>query len=72
MMNSWADNVVKDSEGLIKERRSVFQERAEPSPLSSSLYYGGQEDMYVKTSNAQTSGSYPLVSLIFRRNLISV
>lgn len=54
------DNVVKDSEGLIEERRSVFQERAEPSPLSSSLYYGGQEDMYVKTSNAQTSGSYPL------------
>ncbi|KAI7749654.1 hypothetical protein M8C21_010530, partial [Ambrosia artemisiifolia] len=27
------------------ERRSVFQKRVDSSPLSSSLYYGGQEDM---------------------------
>ncbi|XP_071934616.1 uncharacterized protein [Coffea arabica] len=41
-----------------KKRSSIFQERAEPCPLSSSLYYGGQEDMYVQSSNAQSLGSY--------------
>ncbi|KAI7732235.1 hypothetical protein M8C21_002150 [Ambrosia artemisiifolia] len=30
------------------ERRSIFQERVLPSPLSSSLYYGGQEDILRK------------------------
>ncbi|KAL7598797.1 uncharacterized protein LOC111907252 [Lactuca sativa] len=40
------------------ERRSIFQERVEPSPLSSSLYYGGQEDMYVCSSSDPTSQSY--------------
>ncbi|XP_019168102.1 PREDICTED: uncharacterized protein LOC109163835 isoform X2 [Ipomoea nil] len=27
-----------------------FQDRVEPCPLSSSLYYGAQEDMYIKSS----------------------
>lgn len=40
------------------ERRSIFQERVEPSPLSSSLYYGGQEDMYICSSSDPTSQSY--------------
>ncbi|KAL4587686.1 hypothetical protein LXL04_000560 [Taraxacum kok-saghyz] len=40
------------------EGRSIFQERVEPSPLSSSLYYGGQEDMYVCSSSDPTSQSY--------------
>ncbi|KAI5675085.1 hypothetical protein M9H77_06035 [Catharanthus roseus] len=42
-----------------KEKSSIFQERAEPCPLSSSLYYGGQEDMYMKSSNPQTLASRP-------------
>ncbi|KAK3004568.1 hypothetical protein RJ639_019359 [Escallonia herrerae] len=59
------DNVAKSSEGASnssfnKERSSIFQERVEPCPLSSSLYYGGQEDMYVRSSSAQTSQSYPV------------
>lgn len=43
-----------------KERSSIFQGRAEPCPLSSSIHYGGQEeDMYTKSSNSQTLGSQP-------------
>lgn len=45
-----------------KGRRSIFQERAEPCPLSSSIYYGGLEDMYIQSSSAQISQSYPNVS----------
>ncbi|KAK2999062.1 hypothetical protein RJ639_022702 [Escallonia herrerae] len=56
------DNVARSSEGASnssfnKERSSIFQERVEPCPLSSSLYYGGQEDMYVRSSSDQTSQS---------------
>lgn len=52
------------------ERRSIFQERVEPSPLSSSLYYGGQEDMYVCSSSDPTSQSYSKVSIIFHLAII--
>lgn len=52
-----------------KEKSSIFQERAEPCPLSSSLYYGGQEDMYMKSSNPQTLASRPDVSSITRKAL---
>nr|XP_043608920.1 uncharacterized protein LOC122580828 [Erigeron canadensis]XP_043608921.1 uncharacterized protein LOC122580828 [Erigeron canadensis] len=59
-----AENVAKNvasAKSSIKnlERRSVFQERLEPSPLSSSLYYGGQEDMYVCSSSNTSSQAYP-------------
>ncbi|KAF5939559.1 hypothetical protein HYC85_023818 [Camellia sinensis] len=47
-----ADFIAKKSEGAgnsiaNKERTSVVQESVEHCPLSSSLYYGGQEDMYI-------------------------
>lgn len=46
-----------------KDRSSVLQEeRVEPCHLSSSLYYGGQ-DVYSQSPSAQTSASYPIVSL---------
>lgn len=56
------ENLAKNNEDAShcvsnKERSSIFQERAEPCPLSSSLYYGGQEDMYVQSSNGQSLGS---------------
>lgn len=36
------------------ERNSSFQQKVEPPcPLSSSLYYGGQEDMYGTVNNLQ-------------------
>ncbi|KAM7496492.1 hypothetical protein LguiA_020906 [Lonicera macranthoides] len=55
------DNVDKNIEGAShKGRKSIFQERLDPCPLSSSLYYGGQEDMYIKSSSAQTPESYPI------------
>ncbi|KVI03637.1 uncharacterized protein LOC112512126 [Cynara cardunculus var. scolymus] len=59
-----AENVAKNTASanssiMNMERRSIFQERVEPSPLSSSLYYGGQEDMYVCSSSDPTSQSYP-------------
>lgn len=41
-----------------KEHESLFQDRGE-CPLSSSLFYGGQEDMYIKSSDAQKTVSYP-------------
>ncbi|KAL3518130.1 hypothetical protein ACH5RR_020719 [Cinchona calisaya] len=58
------EDLAKKNEGAShclsnKERSSIFQERAEPCPLSSSLYYGGQEDMYMQSSNPQSLGSYP-------------
>ncbi|KAG6432894.1 hypothetical protein SASPL_104484 [Salvia splendens] len=39
-----------------KEMNSIFQERPGPSPLSSSLYYGAKEDMYVNSSGPHASG----------------
>ncbi|XP_055832601.1 uncharacterized protein LOC129901447 isoform X2 [Solanum dulcamara] len=42
-----------------KPHEYLFQDRGEPCPLSSSLFYGGQEDMYIKSSDAQKSLSYP-------------
>ncbi|KAA8543813.1 hypothetical protein F0562_022010 [Nyssa sinensis] len=58
------DNVVKNREGVSnstpkKESSSMFQERVDTCPLSSSLYYGGQEDMYIHSSSTQSSGSDP-------------
>ncbi|KAL8213874.1 hypothetical protein R6Q57_003323 [Mikania cordata] len=58
-----AENVAKNSASanssvMNMERRSIFQERVVPSPLSSSLYYGGQEDMYVCSSSGSTAQSY--------------
>ncbi|KAK9065840.1 hypothetical protein SSX86_015241 [Deinandra increscens subsp. villosa] len=55
-----AKNTVNANSGVMNmERRSIFQERIEPCPLSSSIYYGGQEDMYVRSSTDLTSKSYP-------------
>ncbi|CAI9106865.1 OLC1v1006102C1 [Oldenlandia corymbosa var. corymbosa] len=42
-----------------KERNSAFLDRPEPCSLSSSLVYGGAEDVYTQPSNAQSRGSYP-------------
>ena len=59
-------NTASANSGLMNmERRSIFQERVEPSPLGSSLYYGGQEDMYVCSSSNSTSQPYHKVSIIF-------
>ncbi|MCD9561480.1 hypothetical protein HAX54_020603 [Datura stramonium] len=57
-------DVTKNREGAghctsSKEHESLFQDRGEPCPLSSSLFYGGQEDMYIKSSDAQKTVSYP-------------
>ncbi|KAF5751414.1 hypothetical protein HS088_TW02G00428 [Tripterygium wilfordii] len=44
-----------------KGRSSIFQEeKAEPCHLSSSLYYGGQDNYYYSPSN-QSNGSYPII-----------
>ncbi|KAH6814555.1 hypothetical protein C2S51_023573 [Perilla frutescens var. frutescens] len=56
-------DMIKDKEGesnfsSSKEMSSIFQEKPEPCPLSSSLYYGGKEDMYVKSSSPHTSGPH--------------
>ncbi|KAJ6895545.1 hypothetical protein NC651_021914 [Populus alba x Populus x berolinensis] len=46
-----------------KDRNSAIQEeRVEPCHLSSSLYYGGQEN-YSQSPSTQMAGSYPIVSL---------
>lgn len=45
-----------------KEHESLFQDRGETCPLSSSLLYGGQEDMYIKSSDAHKTLSYTSVS----------
>ncbi|XP_058197664.1 uncharacterized protein LOC131313393 [Rhododendron vialii] len=42
-----------------KKRNSIFQESVEPCSLSSSLCYGGPEDMYINSSTTQPSGDYP-------------
>ncbi|KAG5515196.1 hypothetical protein RHGRI_036289 [Rhododendron griersonianum] len=42
-----------------KKKKSIFQESVEPCSLSSSLCYGGPEDMYVNSSTTQPSGSNP-------------
>ncbi|XP_052311936.1 uncharacterized protein LOC7478740 isoform X1 [Populus trichocarpa] len=43
-----------------KDRNSVIQEeRVEPCHLSSSLYYGGQEN-YSQSPSTQMAGSYPI------------
>lgn len=46
------------------DRGTIFQDRTELCPLSSSLLYGSQEDMYIKSSGAQSLGSLPNVSLL--------
>lgn len=63
----FAGEMNKDREGesnfsSSKEMNSIFQEGSVPCPLSSSLYYGGQEDMYIQSSSPHTSGSYTNVS----------
>ncbi|XP_017232164.1 uncharacterized protein LOC108206394 [Daucus carota subsp. sativus] len=46
--------------GANKENKLTFpQESVHPSPLSSSIYYGSLEDMYVQSSSSQASKSYP-------------
>ncbi|XP_059626558.1 uncharacterized protein LOC132269394 [Cornus florida] len=59
------DNMAKNGEGASnslpnKDRSLNFQERLEPCPLSSSIYYGGLEDMYVLSSSSQIPGSQPI------------
>ncbi|XAR60661.1 hypothetical protein NMG60_11034124 [Bertholletia excelsa] len=49
---------------MTKERKSIFEGSVEPCPLSSSLYYGGQEDMYVNSSGTQT----PSANSIFKKD----
>ncbi|XAR58949.1 hypothetical protein NMG60_11014543 [Bertholletia excelsa] len=56
--------VPKSSEGKCniisdKERSTIFQQRAEPSPLSSSIHYGGREDMYIRSTASETLSTYP-------------
>ncbi|KAL3530809.1 hypothetical protein ACH5RR_010131 [Cinchona calisaya] len=52
----------KNKEGAshyaLNKERTVFQEKPEPCPLSSSLYYGGLEDMYVQSSNGQSYSGF--------------
>lgn len=53
-------DMIKDKEGESNfsssiEQNNIFQEKPEPSPLSSSLYYGGKEDMYFRSSSSRTS-----------------
>ncbi|KDP42186.1 hypothetical protein JCGZ_02916 [Jatropha curcas] len=44
-----------------KDRNSIFmEERAEPCHLSSSLYYGGQDNYSQHPNSHNISGSYPL------------
>lgn len=57
--NRKQENISVDR-GANKENKSTFQQRSEhPCPLSSSIYYGSQEDMYVKSSSAPASKSHP-------------
>ncbi|XP_021604767.1 uncharacterized protein LOC110609483 isoform X2 [Manihot esculenta] len=49
-----------------KDKNSIFmEEKAEPCHLSSSLYYGGQ-DNYSQPPSSHISGSYPPVLFIIR------
>ncbi|XP_060175128.1 uncharacterized protein LOC132605877 isoform X1 [Lycium barbarum] len=57
-------DVTKNREGAghctsSKEHESLFQDQVEPCPLSSAIFYGGQEDMYIKSSDDRKSISYP-------------
>ncbi|KAL8525659.1 hypothetical protein ACS0TY_015052 [Phlomoides rotata] len=60
-LHAYGDTIKnKEDESIFipsKKTNSVFQERPEPCPLSSSLYYGGKEDMYIRSSSPHTSGS---------------
>ncbi|XP_074295055.1 uncharacterized protein LOC141622926 [Silene latifolia] len=50
---------IQDNQATNKDGSSIYEEeRAEPSYLSSSLYYGGQET-YLRSTTHQTSYSYP-------------
>ncbi|XP_059300563.1 uncharacterized protein LOC132052872 isoform X2 [Lycium ferocissimum] len=42
-----------------KEHESLFQDQVEPCPLSSAIFYGGQEDMYIKSSDDRKTIPYP-------------
>ncbi|VFR00379.1 unnamed protein product [Cuscuta campestris] len=50
----------KISDGVANrgEWGTIFQDRPDASPLSSSLYYGAQEDMYIKSTGAQSYSKY--------------
>ncbi|XP_047332158.1 uncharacterized protein LOC124935778 [Impatiens glandulifera] len=48
---NWKGGSNNRSNETVVERNSNFQQKVEPCPLSSSLYYGGQEDMYGTLSN---------------------
>ncbi|PSS14219.1 Endochitinase [Actinidia chinensis var. chinensis] len=56
--------VIEKTEGesniMTHKERKIFQERAEPCPLSSSLYYGGPEDMYIHSSSTPSLDSFPI------------
>lgn len=72
-----AGDITKDKEGesnfsSSKERNSIFQEKPEPSPLSSSLYYGGKEDMYVRSSSPHAPEAESDVSFLMPMNLYLV
>lgn len=62
--NTKQDNTYKPGDATYgssssKERNSIYQQQGvEPSYLSSSLYYGGQET-YSKSPSQPTSSSYP-------------
>ncbi|GFS39211.1 hypothetical protein Acr_00g0061650 [Actinidia rufa] len=56
--------VIEKTEGesniMTHKEMKIFQERAEPCPLSSSLYYGGPEDMYIHSSSTPSLDSFPI------------
>nr|XP_043637590.1 uncharacterized protein LOC122608560 [Erigeron canadensis] len=59
-----AKNTAIANSGVMNtDRRSILQERIEPCPLSSSIYYGGQEDMYIHASKDLTSKLYTKFSV---------
>ncbi|KAI8523701.1 hypothetical protein RHMOL_Rhmol13G0093200 [Rhododendron molle] len=57
--NSWSTKQGTAENITSKKRNSIFQENVEPCSLSSSLCYGGPEDMYINSSTTQPSSSYP-------------
>jgi hypothetical protein len=59
MSNMWSTKQGPADTITNKKKNSIFQESVEPCPLSSSLCYGGPEDMYIKSSTTQTSSSNP-------------
>ena len=81
----WGDNaffcvlfaeVLEKTEGennsMTHKERKIFQEGAEPCPLSSSLYYGGPEDMYIHSSSTPSLDSSPIVSINLRNIVICI